>query len=80
VALAYGIATFVGVDTASFTWTAITGPLTSNPPVVLAKAEIPTDGSFITSDLQGEPTNSGGTIEASAPFTGFVIVLGMDPM
>lgn len=78
-ALAYGVASFAASDSATFTWTAQTGSLTSNPPKVIGMSIIPTDGNGpVEANLQGQPTNVGGTVQASAPFTGVVVLLGSD--
>lgn len=78
---AYGIATFTGVsDSANFTWSPLpgSGALVSNPPKVLAMSMTTTDGSMETASLSGSPTNIGGTVQATAAFTGSVVLLASD--
>jgi len=77
-ALAFGVATFTGTDTANFTWTPITGALTSNPPKVLGMGVTVTDGTTDGAYVAGNPTNVGGTVNSFGSFTGFVVLLGMD--
>lgn len=80
-ALAAGIAFFSASATGSFTWTPITGPLTSPTPLVFGPAIIITSGTGMwVANLVGQPNASGGSIQMSDVFTGFVIYLGMDPL
>lgn len=73
-AQATATATFANARTASFTWA-----LTSNPPTVLSCSVTVTDSDGnVSANVQGAPTNTGGTINASAPFTGTVTVVGSD--
>jgi hypothetical protein len=75
-AIAVATATFAATDTASFTWSPA---LTTNPPTVLYGSVDVTDGKGpVVWQLFGAPTNVGGTVRVSAPFTGTVTLSGSD--
>lgn len=78
-ALAYAVASFAATDSVSFTWTSLTGPLSNPTPNVLSCSTTVTDGSGpVEVNLQGVATNVGGTVIASASFTGTVVLLASD--
>lgn len=79
-ALAYAVLAFAGEELKAFTWTPITGALSSPTPLVFGPGVIISSGSGVwIADLVGQPDASGGTVQMSSAFTGLVVLLGMDP-
>lgn len=79
-ALAYAVVSFAASSVQAFTWTPLTGSLSSPTPLVFGPAVIISSGSGVwIANLLGQPDASGGSVQMSSDFTGLVILLGMDP-